>query len=546
MRKFTGIGLLAAMLALAASMAGAQQRIAVVYNAVIDNAGPAPAPLDGRVFLYIAKPGAEAAVAPRFLISDQPGTEQFFGVDVTAWRPGTPATFDAQVLGYPLASLAGVPAGDYIVQALFNRYTVFHRADGHTVLLPAEAGEGQDMQRKPGNLYSVPRRVHLDPHAPGTLRLTLTQAIPPLAPPPDTAWIRHLTIPSALLTRFWGRPMYVSATVVLPPGFAQHPRAHYPVMIQQNHFTRRLAPQFDRVRALWTAGKLPHFLWVDINHANPYYDDSYAVNSANLGPYGDAIMQELIPAVEQRFRGIGQGWARFTYGCSTGGWEALADQILYPGEFNGAWGASPDPVDFRAFQIVNIYQDANAFWLQGPWSRLPRPDERRPDGGVTQTMARDVQRELVLGTHGRSADQWDAWQAVFGPVGPDGYPAPIWDPMTGVIDRQVAAYWKSHFDLDAWLNAHWRTLAPKLDGKLHVYVGEMDSYYLNNAVYLMQAMINRHDDPKITASFTFGPRQPHCFDGTYGKQSEEQLYMPQMLQRLRATAPAGADMSWDY
>src|SRR6185437_10544894 len=162
-----------------------------------------------------------------------------------------------------------------------------HRADGHTVLLPQDEGEGQQMERKPGNLYSLPQPLHWDPRSGATLKIALTQKIPPIPPPPDTEWIKHVVIQSQLLTQFWGQPMFLKATVVLPEGFHQHPDAHYPVMVEQNHFNPDLARAFRRIEADWTSGKLPKFLWVDINHANPYYDDSYAVDSANLGPYGD-------------------------------------------------------------------------------------------------------------------------------------------------------------------------------------------------------------------------------------------------------------------
>ncbi len=532
--------------------AGAQTRVAIAYPAALSRQ-----PLNGRVFLYIARlepPGTHlprylfrrGPVQPRFEIGDQVGSQQFFGKDVLVWKPGQATVIDASIYGYPITNFAKLPAGDYTVQALFNRYTTYHRADGHTLLLPADEGEGQDMTRKPGNFYSVPETLHFDPRAPGTLRIELTQVIPPIPPPPNTKWIQHVRIESRLLTKFWGRPMYVEAAVVLPEGYYTHPHAHYPLMLEQGHFRYDLAGAFHRIKSEWLAGKLPKFLWVYIDTANPYYDDSYAVNSANLGPYGDAITQELIPAVEKKFRGIGQGWARVDYGCSTGGWEALADQIFYPDYFNGAWGSSPDPVDFRYFQIVNIYKDPNAYWLEGPWSPVPRPDQRNPDGSIVQTMARANHRELVLGTQGRSGDQWDIWQAVFGPVGPDGYPADIWNPLTGVINHHVAQYWHDHFDLDVYLNTHWATLAPKLNGKLHIYVGDMDSYYLNDAVYLMQKTIASHHDPAIRASFTFGRLQPHCFDGTYHKMTEEQLYMPQMKARILATAPPGADMTWNY
>src|SRR6185312_9492782 len=243
----------------------AQTRIEVTYPA-----SKSTTALNGRVFFYVAKAMPAAAARPgragrgrpsepRFEIGDQVGSQQFFGVDVTNWKSGAPAVLDASVYGYPLTSLRDLPAGDYTVQALFNRYTTFHRADGHTLLLPQDEGEGQDMTSKPGNFYSTPVAVHFDPHASGTLKIELTQVIPPLPPPPDTAWIKHIKIQSKLLTAFWGQPMYLKATIVLPEGFAAHPKAHYPVMVEQNHFSYDLARAFQRIESEWTSGKLPKF-----------------------------------------------------------------------------------------------------------------------------------------------------------------------------------------------------------------------------------------------------------------------------------------------
>ena len=158
-------------------------------------------------------------------------------------------------------------------------------------------------------------------------------------------------------------------------------------------------------------------LLIEIQHPTPFYDDSYAVNSANNGPYGDAIMYELIPEIERRFRGIGQGWARFTYGGSTGGWEAMAVQMFYPDEFNGAWVACPDPIDFRAYTVVNIYEDKNAYYQDGPFKRMPRPGLRNYLGHVTTTLEQMNHRELALGTRTRSGDQWDVWESVYSPRG---------------------------------------------------------------------------------------------------------------------------------
>jgi hypothetical protein len=528
-------------------------------------------PLNGRLYLLISTNDDRE---PRFQISDQPETQQFFGINVDGWGPGLPAVFDAKALGYPLDSIAQIPAGDYTVQALLNIYTTFHRADGHTVELPMDEGEGQQWNRKPGNPLSTPMKVHIDPAAGGMIQIHFTHKIRPDDLPEDTEYIKHFKIQSAVLSKFWGRPMYLGAQVLLPAGWAEHPNAHYPLMVLQGHFQpdifggnffRTTPPEAslsgrERKQAEygyafyqdWISGRLPRMIILEIQHANPYYDDSYAVDSANVGPYGTAIMRELLPEVEKRYRAIGQGWARGLYGGSTGGWEALADQVFYPDDFNGTWASCPDPVDFRAYQIVNIHDDENALWLEGPWSRIPRPAVRRPDGTVVTTMERENQRELVLGDHGRSTEQFGIWQAVFSPVGKDGYPQPIWDPLTGVIDHSVAKYWGEHYDLRAILERNWPTLGPKLAGKIHVNVGTRDTYYLDNAVRLLEKFLESAQNPKYGGDFHYGYHQPHCWTGgnpnlTTGSMTINQRVLPDAAAWMTKTAPAGADVkSWKY
>jgi hypothetical protein len=303
----------------------------------------------------------------------------------------------------------------------------------------------------------------------------------------------------------------------------------------------------------WTSADFPRFIVIEIRHANPYYDDSYAVNSANLGPYGDAIMYELIPYVEKTFRGIGEGWARFTYGGSTGGWEALAAQVFYPDEFNGCFAACPDPVDFRAYTVVNVYDHNNAYYYDSPWKKTPRPGKRNYLGEVLCTLEEANRMELVLGTKGRSGEQWDIWQAVFSPVGADGYPKPIWDKLTGEIDHEVAAYWKEHYDLNHILQRDWKTLGPKLVGKIHVYCGDMDNFYLNNAVYLLEDFLKTTHDPFYQGEVDYGDRAEHCWNGDHTRPNYlsrlryHQMYVPKIMNRIRQTAPAGADtVSWRY
>ncbi|MEM9315278.1 MAG: alpha/beta hydrolase-fold protein, partial [Pseudomonadota bacterium] len=282
-------------------------------------------------------------------------------------------------------------------------------------------------------------------------------------------------------------------------------------------------------------------------------DDSYAVNSANMGPYGDAITYELLPYIEEQFRGIGEGWARFLYGGSTGGWIALAVQTFYPDEYNGAFAACPDPIDFRAYALVNIYEDENAYFLEGDWKRIERPRSRTTLGQVTTTLRQVQQKEHVLGTRGRSGGQRDIWSTLFGPAGDDGYPQHLWDRESGVIDPEIAAYWREHYDLRHILERDWETLGPKLQGKIHLYVGEMDNSYLNNAVYLMEEFLEGTSDPYYDGLVDYEPRAGHCWNGDHERPNAlsrlryHQMYVPLILKRIENSAPEDADLeSWRY
>ena len=525
-------------------------------------------PLDGHILLGIS---TDPSSEPRFQLREEEAfSAQFFGLDVDGWKPGAAAVIDSLSLGYPLMSLEQLPAGDYYVQAVLNIYEIFHRADGYSVRLPPDKGEGQKWNRKPGNLFNKPLRVHLDPQQAGAVRIQLSEKIPPVEPPKDSKYIKHIRIESPLLTTFWGRPMYLGATVLLPEGFDEHPAVHYPLLVHHGHFeadwqffASNPPPESRPDQATrgqyayrfyqdWTSGRLPRMLIVSLQHANPYYDDSYAVNSANLGPYGDAITQELIPEVEKRFRGIGQPWARALEGGSTGGWEALAQQVFYPDFFNGAYSFCPDPVDFRAYELVNLYDDRNAFWNAGPLGSVPRAEMRTSTGQILATMEPAVRLEEVMGTHGRSTEQFGIWQAVFSPVGNDGYPKPIWNPYTGAIDPAVARYWKEHYDIRYLLERDLGTLGPKLSGKIHIAVGDMDTWYLNNAVHLMQNFLDSPRNPYRIADFEYSPGKPHCYMGggdISNLESGGTLYqriLPQIARHMTATAPPGADMSWKY
>ena len=540
----------------------------------------ASTPIDGRLLLFVTK---NAKQEPRFQVSATSlSTAQVFGLDVDGLAPGAERAFDARVLGYPLESLSDLPPGEYMVQALLHKYETFRLSTGHTVKLPMDRGEGQQFSSAPGNIYSAAGKMQWTGKA-DVIRLELDRIIPPIKEPTDTKYVKHVRIRSALLSKFWGRDMFLGAHVLLPEGFDTHPTAKYPLIINHGHFPadlgnwRETAPDpnvaceyserfhldcYNRIQQqaaydfykTWTGPNFPRVLVIEVQHANPYYDDSYAVNSANLGPYGDAIMKELVPHIESRFRGIGAGWARATYGGSTGGWEALAVQMFYPDDFNAAYAACPDPIDFRAYTVVNLYDDPNAYWAEGPFMKVARPGHRNYLGHLSATLEQMNRMELVLGDKSRSGQQWDIWEAVYSPQGSDGYPARIWDKRTGAIDKKVAEYWREHYDLSWILRREWnRGLGAKLAGKIHLYVGDMDNYYLNNAVYLVQEFLESTSNPPYGGEVAYGDRAEHCWNGdptranAYSRLRYHQMFIPKFVERARRTAPSGADVrSWNY
>jgi putative esterase len=525
-------------------------------------AGVRQEPADGRLFVVISREGQPEPRLQFGKSGDQYRSTPFFGEDVEGLKPGQWAAVGSSALGYPIARLADLPPGDYSVQAMLNVYTTFHRADGHTVKLHADQWEGQDFQISPGNLYSEVRKMRLDPRRGGAVRFTLEKKIPPFAIAADTAYVKRVRFQSPLLTKFWGQPIFLGATVLLPRDYEKDRSVSYPVNYEQGHFStgapggfaERAEPtpagttarEKERARAredfsrAWLSDGFPRMLYVTFQHPTPYYDDSYAVDSPNNGPYGQAIMTELLPYIETHFRAIRQPWARILSGGSTGGWESLALQVFHPDDFGGTFSACPDPVDFHGFQIVNIYDWDNAWHRDTGFLRVPLPGERDTEGVVRSTMEQQLKYERALGPGGRSGEDWDCWQAVYGPVGKDGYFQPLFDPETGAIDKGVAAYWREHSDLTAYLQKRWSAIGGKLAGKIHITVGDMDTYFLNNAVHRMDDFLSTTTNPAWGGTILYGPRKPHCWAGPLSLAER----IEQMAQHAASLAPKDADRSW--
>ncbi|MGE0464197.1 MAG: hypothetical protein AB7Q16_22745 [Vicinamibacterales bacterium] len=493
-------------------------------------------PLTGRVYFMVSRTDERE---PRLQIG-RTGTP-FFGRDVENLKPGQAAIIDATDLGTPVASLEDLPPGDYVVQAFVNVYSEFRRADGHTVWMHDDQWEGQHWNISPGNLFSRPQRVRIDATT-EPIRLVADQVIPPVTVPADTAFVKRIRIQSALLTKFWGRPIYLGATVLLPRDYDRS-TVQYPVLYRQGHFS--LAPPLGfqeggELHQAWMRDDFPRMLVVTLQHPTPYFDDSYGVNSVNVGPYGDAIIQELIPEVERRFRAIGQPWARITDGGSTGGWISLAHQILYPDFYGGVWSYCPDSVTFTDVEGINVYADENAFWRKIDWRTVPIINTREINGHVRLTSEQRNHFELANGTKGRSGEQLDIWSAVFGPLGPDGYFKPLFDKRTGAIDRSVAAYWRDHYDLLEHLKRNWSTVGPKLVDKIHVYTGTMDNFFLNNSTKELDLWMRTTENPHYEGFFLYGDGKGHCWQGP--ESVPERL--KQMAAHIARRKPEGMTTPW--
>ena len=525
---------------------------------------------DGRLLLMITK---DTLKEPRFQINDSNETGIIVGKNVQQWTPDKKEFFNSSHLAYPIEDLNDLETGEYFAQVLLHKYDTFNLSNGHTVQLPMDQGEGQHWNTSPKNIFSKPIKIQFNKKNKKSIKIHITEEIPKIKPVDDSEYVKHIKIKSELLSEFWGQPMYLQANVLVPKDFNKKSETQYPLMVFHGHFPKTIsgfrtnpptAIENDTVFSSrfgitgykyiqekegydfykkWVSTDFPRFLVIEIQHQNPYYDDSYAVNSANLGPYGDAITYELIPHIEKMFNGVGKGWGRFLYGGSTGGWEALAVQVFYPDQYNGCFAACPDPIDFRAYTVVDIYKDDNAYYKSGPFKKTLRPAMR--DGkGLIKTQLHDVnRREYVIGNNSRSGDQWDIWEAVYSPVGENGYPKPIWNKLTGKIDREVANHWKENYDLRYIMERDWNLIGNDLEGKINIYCGDMDNYYLNNAVVLTEQFLKTTNNPYYGGEVDYGNNAEHCWNGDQenpnyiSRLRYNTMYLDKIKNRLKKTAP---------
>jgi photosystem II stability/assembly factor-like uncharacterized protein len=447
----------------------------------------------GRLIVAIAKSNRPE---PRTMIGDADADAPItIARDVNRSDAGAVVIVDNKAATFPISSLDGLASGDYFVQAVLHTNTDLNSPNA------------------PGDRYSDVRAVRID-QARGTIvSLQLTNAVPDEQMPPEDQYVKYVKIQSQLLTRFHGRPIYLRAGIILPRDYVGETR--FPLRVHiggygtRYTFVRQLMAPNSAFRKMWLGDNTPRFIFLQLDGDGPY-GDPYQVNSDNNGPYGDAITQELIPFVEKTFHAIGQPDARVLDGESTGGWVSLALKVFYPDFFNAVWSSCPDGVDFRGFQIINIYRDKNAYSdNQG----REQPSKRDVKGRVEFTIRHECQMENVMGAGDSwtmSGQQWGAWNATYGPRGNDGRPIPLWDPKTGVINKSVVDHWKK-YDLRMVLEQNWAELGPKLRGKIHISVGDADSYYLNGAVHLLDDFFEKASPP-ADARISYGPGKGHCWN----------------------------------
>jgi hypothetical protein len=463
---------------------------------VTPDKGTLAAATDGRLLLFLAPIKGEGSskgdLFRRIHVSE---AVTIAGTDANGLAVGKMATMDGKALCYPHERLSRVPAGKYRAQVVFD-----HTRD---IRLP----------HAPGNLVSEPREIEWDPAKATTLRFTLSRAIGELREPASDS-VRYLRLKSAKLSKFWGRDITLRAGVRLPWGWKPDGKETYPLRVHIGGFGTR----YTAVHFLPAPGeKDPRFLTLVLDGAGPL-GDPYQVNSANHGPWGDALVEELIPYVEKTFRGNGK---RVTDGGSTGGWVSFALQVFYPETFHGCWSHCPDPVDFRDFQLMDLYRDTNAYVNRRGFERASR---RNLLGDTDYTVRPEVLIERVLGREDRwelSGRDWGSWNATFGPRGKDGLPVPLWDGPTGKIDRDVLDHWR-RYDLRLHLETNWKTLAPKLRGKIHIFVGDADEYFLNNAVERLNAFLEKAK-PAYEGRIEFARRKGHNWRALTERQMLQEM-----------------------
>lgn len=446
------------LLCLIPAIAPAQQASSLAFEVTLDPKVSA-APCTGRLHVVLtATKDREARLGINWF-----KPEPAFAIDVKEWKPGTTRMLTNDAVGYPV-TLDKLEKKTYSIQAV----------------LDVDKGWSRHYGTSPGNYYSKPVSMSLDPAMSGTVKLTLDQVVPERAFK-ETERVKLVEVESKLLTKFHGKRIVLHAGVVLPKGYAETTKK-YPVVYEIPGFGGNHHMAFGRAERDATAIGGVDFLYVVLDPDCSLGHHVFA-DSANNGPCGQALIEELIPQIEKKFRALGRSEGRFVTGHSSGGWSSLWLQVTYPDFFGGVWSTSPDPVDFRDFQRINLYQPGVNMFTDA--NRQPRPIARSKAKPVLWYKGFSDMEEPF----GRGG-QLSSFEGVFSPRGADGKPRKLWDRKTGAVDLDTAKSWEK-YDIRLVLERNWPALKPKLNGKLHVYMGDQDTFYLEGATRLLKESLTK-------------------------------------------------------
>ncbi len=482
------------------------QNIGLDLSISVDPALLADFNSSGRLFVFLNK---NPSVEPRTLTWPSPGN-YIFAKNIADWdgQSSLQVTNSEDWISTASWSLDEIPQDTYYFQVAWDQDTEESRIDA------------------PGNLHSQKQKIEL--YGSKSMDVVLKEKIP-ARKLVDHPLVKEVILKSDTLSAWWGKPMFVKASILLPGKYGEQGERVYPIRYNVagygGRYTRinRIANNTEFME-WWTSDEAPQIINVFLDGEGPF-GDSYQMDSDNSGPYGFSLINELIPHIEDAYRGTDSPLTRFVDGCSTGGWVSLGLQLYYPESFNGVFSYSPDAVEFENYQLINIYRDKNAYTNEFGYER---PVARMTDGEPMIKLRDFLQYENVLGTSNtyvNSGGQFSAHNALYSPKGVNGLPQFLIDPVTGNIDSSVAEYWKK-YDFKIYTEEHWKTLGPKLQGKIHIWMGDMDHFYLNIATRAFDQFLQSTTNPKSDAEVIFSPTQGHC------AQFSNRTVLDQIVERL--------------
>jgi S-formylglutathione hydrolase FrmB len=481
-----------------------------------------PAPVSGRLLIFLKQGAGDKDVS----VSEFHPAETWVAArEIHDVAPGESIEVDADQIAFP-KPFSALGAGTYEAQAVLDvehtyNYSARNAKDWISPVVALASwtpGSGAEP------VLALDHHQEEDPRLAAMMAAMAAQAKPGVAQRED--------LESPLLTRFWGRPTYIRAWVILPPGYDEHAATTYPTAYWTAGFGGTLEyslPSGLSLRKRMEDGKMPPMIWVMLDESIPEGTHEFA-DSVNNGPWGAALTTEFIPYLEKKYHMDARRTGRLLNGHSSGGWASLQLEVNYPNVFGGTWSTSPDPSDFHDFTGPDLYAaNANVFHF-ADGSPVPI---FRDKGKVIATFEQFTHLEDVLGPYGGQVSSFD-W--VFSPKGPSGAPEPMFDHQTGAVHPEVVAYWHDHYDLANIVESHWAEDGASLKGRIHVFVGTADTFYLDGAAHKFEARLKALD---ADAHFTFIPDRTH-FD-LYGVGTDRQGLFDQIGAEMYAVARPGVD-----